>query len=135
MADPLPASEAVPVAEFRAALRRFLRTSERNARAAGLTPQRYLLLLMIKGAADESEQSPVTRRVAARRGDGRGRAGAPRRRRADRLPAPDRGGRAALGAVVHQQRARAAGGARGGVPPPHQTAGAINNTRCGVTAA
>jgi DNA-binding MarR family transcriptional regulator len=50
----------VPVAEFRAALRRFLRTSERNARAAGLTPQRYLLLLMIKGASDRSEQSTVT---------------------------------------------------------------------------
>jgi DNA-binding MarR family transcriptional regulator len=49
-----------PVAEFRAALRRFLRTSERNARAAGLTPQRYLLLLMIKGAHDQSEQSTVT---------------------------------------------------------------------------
>ena len=48
------------VAEFRAALRRFLRTSERTARASGLTPQRYLLLLMIKGAADGSEQSTVT---------------------------------------------------------------------------
>jgi DNA-binding MarR family transcriptional regulator len=48
------------VAEFRAALRRFLRTSERNARAAGLTPQRYLLLLMIKGARDRSERSTVT---------------------------------------------------------------------------
>src|ERR671930_1685261 len=54
------AEEVAPVAEFRAALRRFLRTSERNARAAGLTPQRYLLLLMIKGAADHSEQSTVT---------------------------------------------------------------------------
>jgi DNA-binding MarR family transcriptional regulator len=41
-------------------LRRFLRTSERNARAAGLTPQRYLLLLMIKGAPDHSERSTVT---------------------------------------------------------------------------
>ena len=41
-------------------MRRFLRISERNARAAGLTPQRYLLLLMIKGAADHSEQSTVT---------------------------------------------------------------------------
>ena len=60
MADPLSASEAVPVAEFRAALRGFLRTSERNARAAGLTPQRYLLLLMIKGAPDQSERSTVT---------------------------------------------------------------------------
>ena len=60
MADPLPASEAVPVAEFRAALRGFLRTSERNARAAGLTPQRYLLLLMIKGAPGGHERSTVT---------------------------------------------------------------------------
>ena len=48
------------MAEFRAALRRFLRRAERNARAAGLTPQRYLLLLMIKGAPDHSEQSTVT---------------------------------------------------------------------------
>jgi len=52
--------EAARVAEFRAALRRFLRTSERNARAAGLTPQRYMLLLMIKGAPDHSERSTVT---------------------------------------------------------------------------
>src|SRR6188508_868843 len=63
MADPLPASEAVPVAEFRAALRGFLRTSERNARAAGLTPQRYLLLLMIKGAPGGHERSTVTERA------------------------------------------------------------------------
>src|SRR5919201_6677663 len=48
------------VAEFRAALRKFLRRSERNARQSGLTPQRYLLLLMIKGARDGSEQSTVT---------------------------------------------------------------------------
>jgi DNA-binding MarR family transcriptional regulator len=54
------AEEVARVAEFRAALRRFLRTTERNARAAGLTPQRYLLLLMIKGAADGSERSTVT---------------------------------------------------------------------------
>jgi DNA-binding MarR family transcriptional regulator len=54
------AQEVAAVAEFRAALRRFLRTTERNARAAGLTPQRYLLLLMIKGAADGSERSTVT---------------------------------------------------------------------------
>ena len=60
MTDALSAAEAVPVAEFRAALRGFLRTSERNARAAGLTPQRYLLLLMIKGAPGGSEQSTVT---------------------------------------------------------------------------
>jgi DNA-binding MarR family transcriptional regulator len=60
MAGPLTAEEVARVAEFRAALRRFMRTSERNARAAGLTPQRYLLLLMIKGAPDHSEQSTVT---------------------------------------------------------------------------
>ena len=60
MAAPLSAAEAVPVADFRAALRGFMRTSERNARAAGLTPQRYLLLLMIKGAPGGTEQSTVT---------------------------------------------------------------------------
>ena len=52
--------EAARVAEFRAALRRFMRTTERNARSAGLTPQRYMLLLMIKGAPDRSERSTVT---------------------------------------------------------------------------
>ena len=53
-------SDYARVADFRAALRAFLRKSERTARRAGLTPQRYLLLLMIKGAADGSEQSTVT---------------------------------------------------------------------------
>jgi DNA-binding MarR family transcriptional regulator len=48
------------VAEFRAALRTFLRTSEQIARANGLTPQRHLLLLMIKGAPDGSGQATVT---------------------------------------------------------------------------
>jgi len=50
----------IAVAEFRAALRSFLRQSERIARRSGLTPQRYLLLLMIKGAPDGSELSTVT---------------------------------------------------------------------------
>jgi DNA-binding MarR family transcriptional regulator len=50
----------IAVAEFRAALRAFLRQSERIARRSGLTPQRYMLLLMIKGAPDRSEQSTVT---------------------------------------------------------------------------
>jgi DNA-binding MarR family transcriptional regulator len=36
-------------AEFRAALRRFLRTSENAARAAGITPRQHLLLLQIAG--------------------------------------------------------------------------------------
>jgi DNA-binding MarR family transcriptional regulator len=52
--------DVVAVAEFRAALRKFLRRSERTARASGLTPQRHLLLLMVKGAPDGSEQSTVT---------------------------------------------------------------------------
>src|SRR5579884_3152174 len=55
---------AVRVAAFRTALRSFLRTSEKVARARGLTPQRYLLLLMIKGAPDGSEQSTVTELAA-----------------------------------------------------------------------
>ena len=53
-------SDVVAVAEFRAALRGFLRRTERIARQSGLTPQRYLLLLMVKGAPDGSEQSTVT---------------------------------------------------------------------------
>jgi DNA-binding MarR family transcriptional regulator len=52
--------DVVHVAEFRAALRRFLRRSEQIARRSGLTPQRHLLLLMIKGAPDGAEQSTVT---------------------------------------------------------------------------
>jgi|SRR5579884_288370 len=52
--------EVIAAADLRAALRRFLRESERVAQRAGLTPQRYLLLLMIKGAPDRSEQTTVT---------------------------------------------------------------------------
>jgi DNA-binding MarR family transcriptional regulator len=47
-------------AELRAALRSFLRSSEQVARRHRLTPQRYTLLLMIKGAPDGSERSTVT---------------------------------------------------------------------------
>ena len=56
----IPTSDIVAVAEFRAALRSFLRRTERIARQSGLTPQRYLLLLMVKGAPDGSEKSTVT---------------------------------------------------------------------------
>ena len=56
----LSVDDVVHVAEFRAALRRFLRRSEQTARRSGLTPQRHLLLLMIKGAPDGTEQSTVT---------------------------------------------------------------------------
>jgi DNA-binding MarR family transcriptional regulator len=56
----LPLADVARVADFRAALRVFLRKSERNARRFGLTPQRYLLLLMIKGSPDGRERSTVT---------------------------------------------------------------------------
>ena len=55
-----PTAEFARVADFRAALRAFLRKAERNARRSGLTPQRYLLLLMIKGAPNGRESSTVT---------------------------------------------------------------------------
>ena len=56
----LETSHVIEVADFRESLRRFLRQSERIARQSGLTPQRYILLLMIKGARDGSERSTVT---------------------------------------------------------------------------
>ena len=62
--DWISVDEAVQVAELRAALRRFLHRSERIARASGLTPQRHLLLLLIKGARDRSETSTVTELTA-----------------------------------------------------------------------
>jgi DNA-binding MarR family transcriptional regulator len=52
-------AEYQDAANLRAALRAFLRRGEQVARAHGLTPQRHLLLLMIKGAADGSEQATV----------------------------------------------------------------------------
>src|SRR6201997_5012241 len=58
--EQFPVEDVIAVADFRAALRLFLRQSERIARQSGLTPQRYLLLLMIKGAPDGSGQSTVT---------------------------------------------------------------------------
>src|SRR2546425_9296438 len=59
MSTPPPSVEEISsVAEVRAALRSFLRRSERIARESGLTPQRYLLLLMVKGSP--GERSTVT---------------------------------------------------------------------------
>src|ERR1700749_2481959 len=52
--------DVIAVAEFRSALRHFLRRSEKIARQSGLTPQRYTLLMMIKGAPGGAEQSTVT---------------------------------------------------------------------------
>jgi len=58
--EPVSLSDYQSVAELRAALRKFLRVSESAARRHGLTQQRYLLLLMIKGAPDGSQRSTMT---------------------------------------------------------------------------
>jgi DNA-binding MarR family transcriptional regulator len=52
-------SAVMRAAAFRGALRSFLRESEHITRENGLTPQRYLLLMMIKGAPDASERATV----------------------------------------------------------------------------
>jgi DNA-binding MarR family transcriptional regulator len=66
MSDEEPsASEYQEAARLRRALRQFARRSEELCRAEGLTPQQYLLLLMIKGAPDGSERSTVTELVDA----------------------------------------------------------------------
>lgn len=58
--EPVSLSDYQAVADLRAALRKFLRVSEQAARRHGLTQQRYLLLLMIKGAPDGGQRSTVT---------------------------------------------------------------------------
>lgn len=55
---------AVGVAALRETLRRFERESELIAQANGLTPQRYLLLLMIKGAPDGGERATMAELAA-----------------------------------------------------------------------
>ena len=57
---PVPVKRAIRVAEFRTALREFESRSEQVVRRWGLTPQRYLLLLMIKGAPDGGERATMT---------------------------------------------------------------------------
>lgn len=57
---PVSQQEFMELAAFRAHLRAFLRHNERACRAAGLTPQRYLLLLAVKGAPDGSERLSLT---------------------------------------------------------------------------
>jgi len=54
-------AELERTAAFRTELRRFLHKTEVAALDAGLTAQRYDLLLMIKAAPDGSETSTVTR--------------------------------------------------------------------------
>jgi DNA-binding MarR family transcriptional regulator len=62
--------EFMRAAELRSRLRRFVHESERIAAEHGLTPRRYLLLLLIKAAPDGSEVSTVSelaRRMALER--------------------------------------------------------------------
>ena len=46
-------------AAFRVALRAFQRSTERIARSAGLTPQWYLLLLLVKGSEQGDEKASI----------------------------------------------------------------------------
>jgi len=48
------------VAAFRVVLRSFLRQTERVAQASRLTPQRYLLLLLVKGSERGDERATVS---------------------------------------------------------------------------
>jgi DNA-binding MarR family transcriptional regulator len=58
--DEPSSDDVVRAAEFRSALRRFERQSDRIARASGLTPRWYLMLLLIKGSPGGRERSTVT---------------------------------------------------------------------------
>ena len=64
MTQPLSDREYRSLAEFRYALRTFLRFSEDAARAAGLTPAQHQLLLAIRG--HPCEQAPSTTEIADR---------------------------------------------------------------------
>lgn len=56
----VPVKRILRIAEFRGALREFESRSEEVVRRWGLTPQRYLLLLFVKGAPDGSERATMT---------------------------------------------------------------------------
>jgi DNA-binding MarR family transcriptional regulator len=62
MAEPrtIPLDRIIRLAEFRADLRSFLRHNDQLCRDWGLTSQRYMLLLAIKGAPDRSERMSFT---------------------------------------------------------------------------
>ncbi|HKV66772.1 MAG TPA: MarR family winged helix-turn-helix transcriptional regulator [Gaiellales bacterium] len=61
MPDPGPITldEVLQAAEFRRLLRRFIAHGDAGVRRAGLTPQRYLLLLAVKGAPDRTETRSI----------------------------------------------------------------------------
>jgi DNA-binding MarR family transcriptional regulator len=56
---PITKDEVLQAAEFRRQLRRFQAHGDAGVRRAGLTPQRYLLLLAVKGAPDGSETRSI----------------------------------------------------------------------------
>jgi DNA-binding MarR family transcriptional regulator len=56
----IPLDRVIRIAAFRSQLRSFLRHSERRSVALGLTPQRYLLLLMIDGSPDGTRRASFT---------------------------------------------------------------------------
>ncbi len=56
---PITKDEVLQAAEFRRQLRRFQAHGDAGVRQAGLTPQRYLLLLTVKGAPDGSETRSI----------------------------------------------------------------------------
>jgi DNA-binding MarR family transcriptional regulator len=56
---PITKGEVLQAAEFRRQLRRFVAHGDAGVRRAGLTPQRYLLLLAVKGAPDGSETRSI----------------------------------------------------------------------------
>jgi DNA-binding MarR family transcriptional regulator len=56
----IPLEKIIQIAEFRSRLRAFLRHNEQVARRVGLTPQRYELLLAIKGAPGGSQRLSFT---------------------------------------------------------------------------
>ena len=59
MRDSKQGADYVAIARFRSALRAFENAAEEAARRAGLTPQRYLLLLMVKGAPAGGERATI----------------------------------------------------------------------------
>lgn len=61
MDEDVTQGEILRTAEFRRLLRRFLAHGDAAVRGAGLTPQRYLLLLAIEGAPDMSQTRSIGR--------------------------------------------------------------------------
>ena len=59
-AGSITTADVQKAATFRVALRAFLRQTERSAQHAGLTPQRYLLLLLVKGAEDGASRATIS---------------------------------------------------------------------------